>query len=124
MRASLGYLLFGVLFVVSACATAPSAPPSVNVTGNWAGTWSYENPTNGSGELRGAFQQDGAKVSGRFNITGPVQNRVANNLVGLVSGNEIQLQLPSSGRLTVNGDVITGYVNGLNTAKLTLRKQP
>jgi len=33
------------------------------------------------------------------------------------------LSLPATGRLTVNGDQITGTINGLNAAKLTLRKQ-
>jgi len=40
-----------------------------------------------------------------------------------VTGNEIILNEPSTGRLTVNGNQITGTVNGLNPAKLTLRKQ-
>ena len=42
---------------------------------------------------------------------------------GAVSGNDILLSAPSSGRLIVNGDVMTGTINGLNVAKVTLRKQ-
>jgi hypothetical protein len=43
-------LLFGgVLMLLIACATTTGTPPSVNVSGNWAGTWSYENPTMGPG---------------------------------------------------------------------------
>jgi len=122
MRTIFGFLLVSVMIVASGCATAPAAPPSVNVTGNWVGKWQYQNPSNGSGDVRGTFQQDGAKLTGNFNVTGPVVNNVA-NITGLVSGNEIQLQMPSSGRLTVNGNEITGYINGLNVANLTLRKQ-
>ena len=122
MRTIFGFLLVSVMIVASGCATAPAAPPSVNVTGNWVGKWQYQTPSNGSGDVRGTFQQDGAKLIGNFNVTGPVVNNVA-NITGLVSGNEIQLQMPSSGHLTVNGNEITGYINGLNVANLTLRKQ-
>jgi hypothetical protein len=104
------------------CATGPGAPPSVNVTGQWAGTWAYENAIVGSGDIRGTFQQDGEKVSGNFNITGPVVNRVA-TVTGTVSGNEIKLSMPASGYLTVTGNQMNGVVKGLNVAKLTLRKQ-
>jgi len=123
MRPFLGIFLASALIVGSGCATAPAAPPSVNVTGNWSGTWAYENVINGSGTIIGSFKQDGAKLAGNFEVTGPVINRAANNVVGVVSGNEIRLELPSSGTLTVNGNEITGWINGLNAAKVTLRKQ-
>jgi hypothetical protein len=118
-------IVFGLLVVmlaVSGCATMSLAPPTTNVTGNWVGTWQYANVQLGSGDVRGAFQQDGANLSGNFDVTGPVINPVA-NISGAVSGNEIILSLPATGRLTVNGDQITGTINGLNAAKLTLRKQ-
>ena len=122
MRMPLGLLLGTVLLAGAGCATAPAGPPSVNVTGQWAGTWAYENPSVGTGDIRGTFQQDGAKVTGNFNITGPVVNRVA-IVTGTLSGNEIRLSAPATGYLTVSGDQMTGVVNGLNVAKLTLRKQ-
>src|SRR6267142_495500 len=79
VRAPPGPLFGAVLMAVTACATGPAAPPSVNVTGQWVGTWAYENASIGTGDIRGTFQQDGAKVSGNFTITGPnVQQRVAN----------------------------------------------
>ena len=113
-----------IAVAVAGCASmeGPKAPPSVNVSGNWVGTWQYESVQMGSGSLRGSFQQDGAKLSGNFDVTGPVLNRTA-NLVGVVSGNDIQLSMPASGWLTVKGDEITGTINGLNVAKVTLRKQ-
>jgi hypothetical protein len=123
MRAPLGLLFGAVLMAVTACATGPTTPPSVNVTGQWAGTWAYENASVGSGDIRGTFQQDGANVSGNFTISGPnVQNRVA-TVTGTISGNEIKLSMPASGYLTVTGNQMAGSVNGLNVAKLTLRKQ-
>jgi hypothetical protein len=122
MRMPLGLLLGSVLIAAAGCATGPAAPPSVNVTGQWVGSWAYENVSLGSGDIRGTFQQDGAKVTGNFNITGPVVNNVA-IVSGTVSGNEIKLSLPASGYLTVTGNQMTGLVNGMNVAKLTLRKQ-
>jgi hypothetical protein len=37
---------------------------------------------------------------------------------------EILLLMPASGRLTVKGNEITGYVNGLDVANFTHCKQP
>ena len=122
MKTMLGVLIAGVMVAASACSMVPLAPPTVNITGNWVGTWSYDNVQMGSGDITGSFQQDGQKLSGNFHITGPVLNHVA-MVVGAVSGNEILLNQPSTGRLTVNGNTITGIVNGLNQAKLTLTKQ-
>jgi hypothetical protein len=111
------------MLVASACATTPAAPPSVNVTGKWAGTWTYENPSLGYGILIGSFQQDGSKLNGNFDVTGPVINHAANNIIGSVSGDTIRLSEPTTGTLTVNGNEITGWVNGLDPVKLTLKKQ-
>lgn len=122
-RTSLGLLLVSLVIAVTGCASSgPAAPPSVDVTGSWAGTWAYENVSIGSGQINGTFKQDGAKVTGNFNVTGPVVNGVA-TVVGLVSGNEIRLELPSSGWLTVTGNQMTGKVNGMNVANVTMRKQ-
>ena len=123
MRSLLAIVLAGAVIVASGCASTPAAPPSVDVTGKWSGTWAYENVTNGSGVIIGTFKQDGANLAGNFEVTGPVINRAANNVVGSVSGNEIRLSLPSTGTLTVNGNEMTGWINGLNAAKVTLRKQ-
>jgi hypothetical protein len=121
MRILPGLLLAGVMIVATACATMPPAPPSVDITGSWVGQWAYENPSVGSGDVRGTFKQDGANLSGRFDVTGPVVNRTA-NVVGFVSGNEVRLSQPSSGTLTISGNQISGLINGLNVAKITLRR--
>jgi hypothetical protein len=122
MRVKIGVALASVMLAASACATTPAAPPSVNVTGNWVGTWNYENPTLGGGDLRGTFKQDGSSLSGHFDVTGPVVNRTA-SVIGFVSGNEVRISQPSSGTFTVAGNQMTGTINGLNVAKVTLRKQ-
>jgi len=96
MRVRKALLFVGVAMLAAACAATTAAPPSVNVSGNGAGAWSYENPAVGQGDLRGTFQQDGDKVSGRFDVTGPVLNRSA---------------------------IISGSINGLNVARVTLEKQ-
>jgi len=100
----------------------PAPPPSVDVTGSWAGTWTYENWSLGNGTITGTFKQDGANLSGNFNVTGPSLNHVA-NIIGFVQGNDVRLSQPSTGTLTVTGNQMSGYVNGLNPAKVTLRKQ-
>jgi hypothetical protein len=61
-------------------------------------------------------------VSDRFDVTGPVINRTA-IIAGTVSGNEVRLSTPSSGSLSVSGNEMTGTVNGLNVARITLKKQ-
>jgi hypothetical protein len=123
MRNALGLLLAAVTIAASACASAPAPPPSVNVTGTWAGSWQYENLVNGSGTLRGTFKQDGANLSGNFNVTGPTRSGGVVNLIGFVQGNEVRLSQPASGTLTVTGNEMSGWVNGFDPAKVTLRRQ-
>jgi hypothetical protein len=47
-------------------------------------------------------------------------------VIGSVSGNQVTLSQPSSGTLTVNaaGTEMSGWVNGLDQAQVTLHKQP
>jgi len=126
MKTRLGVLLASVMVVTSSCATMSGAPPSVNVTGDWAGQWEYRNVERGSGDLKGTFKQDGATISGNFDVTGPVVNHAA-LVSGSVSGNDVVLSSPSTGRLTVsgNGTEMIGVVNGLvdDALKITLRRQ-
>jgi hypothetical protein len=123
MRVLTSGMLAGVVLVLSACASStPSAPPSVDVTGRWVGTWNYENPTLGGGQISGTFKQEGSKLAGKFDVTGPVVNNTA-EVIGFVSGNELRISQPSSGWFTVTGNQMTGTINGLNVAKITLRKQ-
>jgi hypothetical protein len=121
-------LMLGVVIVTfGACASTPMTPPSVNVSGKWAGDWSYPDPAFGSGTMSGTFQQDEGKLSGNFLIIGggSTVRYPAATIIGFVSGNQVILSQPSSGTLTVNpaGNEMSGWVNGLDQAKVTLRKQ-
>ena len=122
MRLLTTAVLLSAVLAMSACATTPMAPPTVDVTGKWAGTWNYENPTLGGGQIWGTFKQDGSKLSGLFNVTGPVVNNTA-EVIGFVSGNELRIAQPSTGYFKVTGTQMTGTINGLNVAKITLRKE-
>src|SRR5207247_2576866 len=105
----------------SACATTPTAPPTVDVTGKWAGDWSFENPRLGAGTLSGTLQQAGDKLSGTFTIIGGggTVRYPSARIVGFVSGNEVRLSQPSSGTLTVNANELRGIINGLHAASVT-----
>ena len=120
MRTLAGLVMGAVMVAAAACATAPPAP-SVNVSGNWAGTWWAYEGSGGSGDLRGIFQQDGATLYGQFEVTGPVVNRTF--ISGIVAGNEVRLTGPSQGTLVVSGNEMSGVVHGLVPARVTLRRQ-
>ena len=127
MRLVASLLLVGAIATTTGCASTPTAPPAVNVTGKWAANWTYPDPALGGGTLSGTFQQDGGNLSGNFLIIGG-GNTVrypAATVIGFVSGRQVILSQPSSGTLTVNesGNEMTGWINGLDQAKVTLRKQ-
>jgi hypothetical protein len=124
MRTILGLLVFSVMIGAVACATGPPAAPGVDVTGNWAGTWSFENPTLGGGSVTGVFQQSGSKLSGRFEVQGPnILNHVS-QINGYVSGSEVKLTEPALGYFTVTGSQMSGTVNGVvGTIKMTLSRK-
>jgi len=123
-RTANGLLVLGVLLLVGACATAPAATtPPFNVTGTWAGTWKFEEPTPGGGDITMVFEQRNDEVSATYEISGPAIKRT-NKMYGSIYGNEIKLLMPATGTLTVSGDQITGVINGLNApARVTLKRQ-
>jgi hypothetical protein len=128
MRALLGLLIGGMVLAVSACATTPPppAPPSVDVSGTWMGTWTAFEGSGGSGQLRGIFRQDGATLYGNFEVSnpgvGPAINRTY--VSGMVAGNEVKLFAPSKGTLVVNGDEMTGVVQSIVRGQIQLRRIP
>jgi len=129
MRTLLGLLLASVVIVGSGCATADKMegknepPPSVNVTGNWAGNWTYERQNLGGGTVSGNLVQDGAKLTGQLTVIGTGGS--VNNVIGYVTGNTVKFTYPVIGNFTVNsaGNEMTGMVQGLDTARATLKKQ-
>lgn len=93
------------------------------MSGSWSGTWQFRNLVNGAGSLEGSFQQDGAKLTGNFNVTGPTRTGGVVNIVGFVQGHQVVLSQRASGTPTVNGDEMSGWINGLDPARVTLHKQ-
>ena len=118
-------LVAGLVVVVGGCAgaSAPEAPPSVNVTGKWAGTWSFRNPSMGGGQVSMDLKQDGAKVTGPMSVSGPTSSEPT-NFSGTLSGNTIVLDAAhGSGTLAVKGDEMTGMVYGIMPATVSLKRQ-
>jgi hypothetical protein len=129
MRTILGMLLASVMIVGSGSAAmaqvavnATTSRASVDVTGPWAGTWSYQNQSLGAGTLNATFQQEGEKLSGNLTVYGETPGRDY-TVVGFISGNEIKLSQPSFGTLTVTGDEMSGIIDAWDNARITLRKQ-
>ena len=115
---ALGLMLFG-------CATlrGSTAPPSVDVSGKWAGTWSFHNPTMGFGDVFMNLKQSGADASGDLMVTGPTTAEPT-YFEGTVSGSSVILKLPYlSGTLDVSGDEMKGVINGIMPANVSLRRQ-
>jgi hypothetical protein len=61
------------------------------------------------------------KLSGNLTLIGAGGQDYA--VVGIVSGNEIKLSQPTFGTLNVNGNEMSGIMDGWDNAKITLRKQ-
>ena len=125
MRVVIGWLIAGVMIAATACATTPAPAPeptSVNVSGTWVGVWWAFEGEGGAGELRGIFRQDGTNLYGNFEIKGRKVNRTF--VSGVVTGNEVHLGAPAQGLLVVNGDEMTGTVQGIVEAQITLHRQP
>jgi ABC-type glycerol-3-phosphate transport system substrate-binding protein len=128
-KLSLWVLLGGIALAATACAssgtTASSgAPPATNVTGRWAGTWTFEPPSAGNGQATVNFTQDGSTVKGNIEtLSGPHRGR-AGFFNATMSGNDIHITGPdATGWLKVNGNEMTGTINGILPARITLKKQ-
>lgn len=119
-------LLIGALaLMLSGCAAIGSstAPPSVDVSGKWAGTWAFRNPTMGSGDVFMNLKQRDADASGDLMVTGPTTAEPT-YFEGTVSGSSVVLKLPYlSGTLDVSGDEMKGVINGIMPANVSLRRQ-
>ena len=58
-----------VALATASCATTPPQSPTVNVTGDWVGTWTCDHLSDGSGGVAAKMVQSGAKATGSANIT-------------------------------------------------------
>jgi hypothetical protein len=106
-----------------AAETSPVAPPVLDVSGTWLGTWEFVPASAGSGILEMTLTQDGARVSGGLRVSGPTLHRPT-ALHGVVVGERIEVAGPAGeGWLTVNGDDMSGELNGFLPVKLIARRQ-
>ena len=119
-------LLIGALAVMlSGCAAigGSTAPPRVDVSGKWAGTRSFHNPTMGYGDVFMNLEQSGADASGDLMVTGPTTAEPT-YFEGTVSGSSVILKLPYlSGTLDVSGDEMKGVIYGIMPGNVSLRRQ-
>lgn len=118
-------LLVGLVVLGGAiCASAPSAQTRPNLSGNWQGTWAYQNASLGSGQITMTLTQKGSKATGNMVVTGaPVDRSGAVNV--MISGNEVYLVYPTgfTGYLKISGDEMKGQIDGMNPANVVLKRQ-
>jgi len=133
---SMKLIIGALVLMLSGCAThgSGSAPPSVEVSGRWAGDWSLHEPNaffqeKARGNIVVDLKQNGADVTGDLMITGSPTDipRYPTHFEGTVSGNDIILRSPySSGVLHVRGEKMTGVVSAAGAVMLvevSLRRQ-
>ncbi len=98
--------------------------PTVDVTGKWVGTWAASNPSLGSGAMEMTIKQTGSRYSGNLLVTGTMTDP-SGPTQGVVSGNEVRILQPSNmtGSLTVQGDTMSGNVQGVVAANASLKRQ-
>ena len=115
-----------VVLVIAGCASTsappPTQPPSVNVTGKWLGNWMYQPVSLGGGQVVLDMNQVGADVTANVTVTGGSVNRPT-TFEAVVSGNQLILRGRFSGTLTVNGDQMSGTVDGVFPATVTAQRQ-
>jgi len=123
MKTALRFLSGFALLALAGCASMADTPPSVDVTGNWTGTW-IGNPATRSGTVNMTLRQNGSEATGDMRVTGAIVNR--NGFVrGRVVGNTLMLTDPPDLRvtLTVNGDQMAGRGAGQIEGQVTLTRQ-
>ena len=97
-----------VVLLGSGCAmmrSDPAAPPTVDVTGVWAGTWDFGSF---SGTARLELEQTGPNVVGHAYIPGAAN--VSGYVSGTVVGNHFSYRAGMGGaELDVKGNEMNGY---------------
>lgn len=119
-------LLIGVALLVSAAGCASTQPPpTIDITGKWQGTWiSANQPAGGSGQIEMTVTQTGSRFAGNVLVTGSGTDP-SGLTEGFVTGNQVEISVPEglTGRLTLNGDELTGRLAGISGYIVTLRRQ-
>jgi hypothetical protein len=128
-------MTMGVLALATAsCASSapPLQPPTVNVTGDWVGTWTCDFLREGSGVIVLGLTQSGSRVTGPLLVTNSTFNQVTSMPEGVVSGDTVLAQSPSntmggtfSGTFKVSGDKMTGpFKTDVCPGKVDLTRDP
>jgi hypothetical protein len=121
-------MTMGVLVLATAsCASAPPLQaPTVNVTGDWVGTWTCDYTSRGNGLLVLGLTQSGSRVTGPLLVTNSTFNRVSTIAEGVVSGDKVLTESNDlSGIFTVTGDSMSGpFKTEICTGKLALAREP
>jgi hypothetical protein len=123
--------VFIALVVVGAAGCAggggsATMAPTVDVTGKWAGT--FTSSSSGVGLAQGTIvltlMQTGSQVTGNLVVTGHPWDH-SGPFQGTVSGNMLRIVQPSKviGTLTVQGDRMSGDVQGGMSDRVTLQRQ-
>jgi hypothetical protein len=100
------WILATLCMTVIGCATAATHPPSVDVTGTWAGDW-IGLAVPGNGPVTLTLAQTGANVTGDvvLSIGSPSSGPVS----GTVSGDELSISYRGGrAHFTVKGNEMTG----------------
>jgi hypothetical protein len=122
-------MTMGVLVLATAsCASSapPLQPPTVNVTGDWVGTWTCDFMREGSGVVVLSLTQSGSRVTGPLLVTNSTFNRVSTMPDGVVSGDTVLTQSNDlSGTFKVSGDKMTGpFKTEICPGKVDLAREP
>jgi hypothetical protein len=103
-------------------ASSCSAPPAVNVTGSWSGTWLDNNGSSGTISF-GALTQNAGAVEGQISFTGsPCFSGGA--ISGTVCGDQFSGSLSAGGiqvdvSATVTGVQMSGNFNAVSAGACT-----
>jgi hypothetical protein len=124
----------GVLVLATAsCASAPPLQsPTVNVTGDWVGTWTCDFTREGAGTIVLGLTQNGSRVTGPLLVTNSTFNQVTTMPEGVVSGDTVLTESQSnvmggtfSGSFKVSGDKMTGpFKTDVCRGKVDLAREP
>ena len=125
MRRTRWLLLLAVALVSFEYAPAPAAPPTVDVTGSWTGTWICTGFS--AGEARATLQQSGAKVTGVLWLSGELDLNPGGPVNGTIEGNVLTLNWATRdatgfNQFTVNGDEMSGSAQLLQRLQFSLAR--
>jgi hypothetical protein len=111
-----------LIALIGGCATAPPAPPTVNVTGIWRGTAAFVGA--GAWDTEWRLEQRERTVTGESNTPGVGPRTIK----GVVAGNVLTVEFLDSTKvqLVVSADEMTGTGTGRVGLRgtWTLRRQP